>query len=299
MSPSAYQFVVSSPKFYELISAFSTLTGLTMRIMSAQTMSGKVWARPSGNLVCKLVTGTPRGCSVCQRVQMRLQQQCGGNPPHSCEILCIGGLLDLAVPVMADGERIATLVAGPVLARKPLRGENGEVADQLQIVINSAQRRKLEHAYLQTPVLSLGQRRAAQRLMVLFAEQIAACACRESDGPLHQFEPACVAFAKRYIEERLLENVRTHQVAQGAHLSLQHFCRTFHKVSGETFTHYLARRRVEKAKQLLANLQITISEAAFGSGFQSIPWFNRIFKRHTGQTPRQYRTALKTPDTCP
>ena len=55
------------------------------------------------------------------------------------------------------------------------------------------------------------------------------------------------------------------------------------------FTEYITRLRVERAKQLLLNQNNRISEVAFEAGFQSIPHFNRSFKRVTGVTPTQSR----------
>jgi AraC-like DNA-binding protein len=49
---------------------------------------------------------------------------------------------------------------------------------------------------------------------------------------------------------------------------------------------------VEKAKNLLVNPQLRISEIAFEVGFQSLSQFNRAFRRHAGTSPRNYRHAL-------
>ena len=59
-----------------------------------------------------------------------------------------------------------------------------------------------------------------------------------------------------------------------------------------TFTDYLSRVRVEKAKNLLQNPHLRVSEIAFETGFDSISQFNRSFKRITGLAPTQFRSEF-------
>ena len=58
---------------------------------------------------------------------------------------------------------------------------------------------------------------------------------------------------------------------------------------GMTFTDYLARLRLERAKDMLLNHNMPVGDIAFASGFGSIPHFNRAFKRYTNLTPTSYR----------
>ena len=50
--------------------------------------------------------------------------------------------------------------------------------------------------------------------------------------------------------------------------------------------------RIEKARNLLLNPNLRISEVAFAAGFQSLTHFNRIFRRIAGESPTQYRKKL-------
>jgi AraC-like DNA-binding protein len=66
----------------------------------------------------------------------------------------------------------------------------------------------------------------------------------------------------------------------------------FRKITGINFTDYLSRLRIERAKNLLLNPNLRISEIAFEVGFQSLTHFNRVFKRVLGQSPTDYRVQL-------
>jgi AraC-like DNA-binding protein len=67
----------------------------------------------------------------------------------------------------------------------------------------------------------------------------------------------------------------------------------FKKAAGMTFTEYVSRVRIEKAKNLLLNPHARVSEVAFASGFQSIPHFNRVFRKYAGMAPRAYRASTR------
>jgi AraC-like DNA-binding protein len=71
-----------------------------------------------------------------------------------------------------------------------------------------------------------------------------------------------------------------------------YFCKLFKKATGLTFTDYVSRVRIEKAKNLLLNPNLRVSEIAYEVGFQSLTHFNRVFRKLTGQSPSHYRESL-------
>ena len=70
-----------------------------------------------------------------------------------------------------------------------------------------------------------------------------------------------------------------------------HFCKVFHKATGLKFTDYVARMRLEDARNRLLNPNLRISEIAYDVGFQSLTQFNRTFKRVFGESPTDFRHA--------
>ena len=76
-------------------------------------------------------------------------------------------------------------------------------------------------------------------------------------------------------------------------MSAFYFCKSFRRSTGLTFTDYVARVRVEQAKQLLINPHQRVSEAAYAAGFQSLSQFNRVFRRVAGEPPTAYRARLQ------
>lgn len=60
-----------------------------------------------------------------------------------------------------------------------------------------------------------------------------------------------------------------------------------------TFSEYVARCHVNRARELLHDPRLPVTEVAFAAGFQSIPHFNHTFKRVTGLSPNGYRASLR------
>ena len=105
-------------------------------------------------------------------------------------------------------------------------------------------------------------------------------------------EPPVIAKAKQYIHDHHAEELSLGQVAAAVHTSIFYFCKLFHKVTGTTFTEFVSRTRIERAKNLLLNPNLRISEIAYEVGFQSLTHFNRVFKKIVGESPTEYRGHL-------
>jgi AraC family transcriptional regulator len=98
--------------------------------------------------------------------------------------------------------------------------------------------------------------------------------------------------AKTFMDTCSLETVSQADCAEKAGLSLHHFLRLFHEVHGQTPHQYLARRRVQVAKKLLAESDRSVSEIAVDVGFGGASAFGRMFKQEVGYSPTEFRKAI-------
>lgn len=85
------------------------------------------------------------------------------------------------------------------------------------------------------------------------------------------------------------EKIPLMKAAEVACLSETYFSRFFKKVTGSTYSSYLQKIRVEKAKELLINEDFSIIRIAFLTGFNTLSFFNKTFKKYTKLTPLSYR----------
>ena len=81
-------------------------------------------------------------------------------------------------------------------------------------------------------------------------------------------------------------------VARDVSMSYFHFSRAFKQSMGMTATNYIAERRIERAKKMLEETEMPISEIALRSGFSSQSHFTTAFRRLAGATPKAFRATL-------
>jgi transcriptional regulator GlxA family with amidase domain len=107
--------------------------------------------------------------------------------------------------------------------------------------------------------------------------------------PNHRAEPVEIWKARKFIEKHSGEELSLRKVAKAVNNSPNHLSEKFKQVTGVKFVDYIAQIRFEKARHLLMNSNLRVSEIAFAVGFQSLSQFNRVFKRLARKSPSQYR----------
>jgi AraC family transcriptional regulator len=96
-----------------------------------------------------------------------------------------------------------------------------------------------------------------------------------------------------YIEEHLADGPSLSTLAQMADLSPFHFSRAFKESFGLPPHRYLTSRRIEKAKDLLAQSDISVTQIGLQLGFAETSSFSTAFHKHSGTTPTAYRRSLE------
>lgn len=102
-----------------------------------------------------------------------------------------------------------------------------------------------------------------------------------------------ISIAEQYIRDHLAENLTLKEVAGQVYLSPAYFSAFFKRETGENFSSYLNKIRIENAKEMMADETLTLRFISHKVGFSDESYFNRIFKKITGVTPGEYRRQRK------
>jgi AraC-like DNA-binding protein len=268
--------------------AFSETTGVPVALRSVESWQLPYHGKRFENPFCAMLAQKSRACAACLRVQQQLSETAEHEPRT---VSCPSGLCETAVPVRMGDQLIGFLTMGQVFRKKPTETRFNRTAKLLAEWGVEAEEKDLRTAFFNTRHLTTPQHDSAVKLLTIFAEHLSMVnnqiVVRDQNA-----EPPVITRAKQFIIEHQTEELSLEQVAAAVHTSKFYFCKMFKKATGINFTDYLSRLRTERAKNLLLNPNLRVSEIAYEVGFQSLTHFNRVFKRIAGRSPTNYREQL-------
>lgn len=267
--------------------AFSDATQLPMALRPTEIWRLALEGKRYQNPFCAMLAKTNRTCAACLQVQKEIQDTPGSGPKT---VTCFAGLCDTAVPVKAGEKVIGYLQTGQVALRKPNEVQFNRITQQLVDWGLNVDLTQLKDAYYHSRTLAPQQYTAMVKLLEIFAGHVSTLA-NEIVVQEDEAESPMIRRARAYILANQADPIDLDKVAQAMHVSTFYFCKMFKKATGLTFTDYLSRVRVEKAKTLLLNPHLRISEIAYDVGFQSLTHFNRMFRKIVGESPTAYRES--------
>ena len=143
-----------------------------------------------------------------------------------------------------------------------------------------------------TELSRIATRATFLRLLVTLARQEDAFTRSDADTLAAPYEnDEAVNRAIHMLETRFTDAVRIEEIAAAVAMSPDWLTRLFHEVTGTTPREYLSHLRLERAKALLLTSSHTVSEVALLSGFNNAAYFARFFRKRTGVSPRDFKSA--------
>jgi len=123
--------------------------------------------------------------------------------------------------------------------------------------------------------------------IVAIFEQYIECSDRQTCNISREMKDAITFIKRNYRSELSLRDV-----ASSVYQSPSYFSRLFKKETGENFSDYINRVRIDQAKKLLLEEHIPLNRLATEVGYSDQSYFSKIFKKKTGLSPRQYRDSM-------
>ena len=288
-SDDAFLSALSESQMYrDYAQAFTRGTGLPLSLHAPESMQVVHHGGKQENPFCALMAKTNQTCAGCYALQCKLEQEAQLEPRT---LKCFAGLCETAVPVRVGDKLIAFLQTGQILLHRPDRAQFNKIAQQLIGWGAQVDLKRVEEAFFNTRVLGKDQYESLIRLLTIFAGHLASCAnaLMLAHG---QTEAPAIGHARSYIHDHSGDGLSLGTVARIVNMSASYFSGKFKQATGMNFVEYVARTRIEKARNLLQNPHLRVSEIAFEVGFQSLSQFNRAFKKVTGQAPGEYRQSF-------
>ena len=98
---------------------------------------------------------------------------------------------------------------------------------------------------------------------------------------------------KRYVEEHYAEDLSLSGLAQKYGVDKSYLSRCFKQTTGKNLIPYITQLRLEKGKEMIRANDLSLTEISYLIGYDDYAYFNRIFRKMEGMSPREYRTRFE------
>jgi AraC-like DNA-binding protein len=106
--------------------------------------------------------------------------------------------------------------------------------------------------------------------------------------------PAWAQELKELIQDHIDTSLSLKELSKGLEINPSYLSREFSKYFEDlSFGEYIRKQRIEKAMDLMRSSNYSLTEIAYLTGFSDQSHFNRIFKKHTGKNPSDYKKSLQ------
>lgn len=176
-----------------------------------------------------------------------------------------------------------------VTKKSPIIYPSVETSDKMKLLLGEMHTLLKNHSVEKLPIV----RGKTVELMTLLAGEYILLEGSLYGSTMSSYCPS-INVAFNYIHNNYTEqNLSVEDVARASMMSVRSFHRLFKEIMGMPFMHYVKYLRIRRAKELLAETDRILSDISSACGFIDITTFHRLFKMHTGFTPREYRIFVQ------
>ena len=253
----------------EVIELFHLSTGVNISIMDGDY--SVLGASSSSVEYCGLIQSTKTGRRRCINTNRVLIEACKKKKCTELR-LCHAGLIDMAVPIVAEGEVVGYLLLGHIRPEAKLILQNSVSAEG-----------ELKDAYDNLPIFESAKINA----IVALAELLAKYMVNEKLIGLKK-DPTLEA-VRNYILANLKNSPNVEDICHGVHIGRTALYSLIKDRTGETVKDYVKRLRLERAKLLLSESDMTVEQIAIEVGLSGAAYLGRLFRSELGISPLKYK----------
>lgn len=262
-------------KIKSIISDFSNITGISMALLDTEYNYIAKYEYNSPEF-CRRIQDCERGRMLCMQSDKDMLKTCTDEKRFVSHI-CHAGITDSAMPIVKDG-----IISGYIILGR-VRQDNDFDSVYKNIEWIGDTRSEIEKNYLKISYFNDGQMESISRLVgtILFSDAITI----ELDVSL--------ASAIEYIGSNLRGDLSISAICKASHTSKNMLYKMFHDTFDCTINDYIIKKRVDAARYMLENSDISVREVGESVGVDNPAHFCRMFKRQIGVSPTSYRNSFR------
>ena len=266
---------LDNQKLQDTFNAFYQLTGINVNLVDTE-FSFYDCNPTVHNGYCQKIQCSKEGRKMCGESDCHLLCRCRNSkmPEHH---ICYGGLMDIAVPILYEGEILGYIIMGQLKVGDYFSRATKTLAD---LGLNI---RQMDAEYKNLPLTPPEKIQSLITIVTMLAEHILM---------KDMMKPSMNEGLKRavdYIQEHLDCKLTISEITRKTNLSKSLIYRNFHRYFQCTVNEYINRERIERAVPLLTQTDLSIEEISRRVGFSNASYFGRIFKNIKGRSPREFR----------
>lgn len=260
----------------KIITDLAIITNLDITVLDQDFRYIAVFGHGRG--FCRTIQNTPDGGSKCACSDAELLEKVRVSKQPEIHV-CHAGLIDMAVPVVKGDSVLGYILLGRI--------RNAEPFDAIfrRIAWVDADREQMRRDYLELVCYNDAQITSTVNVVTTITSFILLNHMMKEEFSLETSRIAT------YIDQHLHDKLTVDTLCRSLHLSRNNLYEHIHAGFHCTVSEYITGRRIEKAKELLANTELPIGEIADRCGFGSDTYFFKLMKKNENMTPRQYRQA--------
>ena len=261
-------------KLNSLISDLSLVTGLDISVRDMSFSEIACSVHKTG--LCSSIHKTKNGVELCRCSDELLLKKCreSGKPETG---ICHAGLSEIGVPVIKNGRILGYVMLGRI------RGDADENS-----VREYAEKIGIEKCCFEGDYSELAHY-DAERLAGVVNLVSAMTELILSGNMMREEYTKLSADIADFVENNLDGKLTVNILCAAMHISKNTLYEHFHYAFNTTVTDYITERRIERAKKLLTQTDMTLDGIAEACGIGSYTYLFKLMKKHTGMTPLEYR----------
>lgn len=303
-------YILNIDKFQKIQDDISKAT--EMAIIAVDFKGNPVTNHSRCQSFCELVRADDKLNDLCEKCDSR-----GGLEAARIQkpyvYMCHMGVVDVAIPITVDDQYLGALMMGQIKLENESNTSQLERIVSKKFLMENCDYPNIESLYATLPVMKLEKIHATAQMVFhmvnyMVEEAILKAKLNERNRQLN-LQPV--------VKEQIIEKEVVHEVnkdliikpaldfmhahcekkiylddmAYKCNISSSYFSKLFKRDTGESFSTYLNKLKVEKAKEILDETDDPIINISLNLGYEDCGYFIKVFKKIVGTTPAQYRKS--------